>query len=271
MARSELDKKVKRQDRKRKHEAPANAVQSGSDDEVASKSVILDQKVAPKDKPSKKRQNEGEVSISKKRNKKAATEEQVVTGEGQEPAPQKPLKRKQKLEATEALKEKRSKRDQDSEEEGEDSQPTAAQLHEAAKPENANAVVTVRQKKKQKHQQRLQAQRAQNTNKEAELNKEYLQKWKESRDEWKFTKLRQISIQQTAFDAEKLDAELWPTALEYLASSQGAARSKISKIAEEEIQKVDKQCENLEDETERQLLIESTRYQRARDLLQNFD
>jgi len=208
---------------------------------------------------------------TKKRNKKNAVEEQVATSGVEEDAPQKPLKRKQAQEANKSQKQKRSKQDTNSDDDEEDSQPTEEQLKEAARPENANAVVTVRQKKKQKHQQRLEAQKNQNSNKEAKINKEYLIKWKESRQEWKFNKLRQISIQQTAFDEEKLDAELWPTALEYLASSQGAARSKISQLAEEVIQKLDKEGEKLEDEAERQKLIESTRYQRARDLLQSFD
>jgi len=222
-------------------------------------------------KPPKRRQKGDEALATKKRNKKNAVEEQVATSGVEEDAPQKPLKRKQAQEANKSQKQKRSKQETNSDDDEEDSQPTEEQLKEAARPENANAVVTVRQKKKQKHQQRLDAQKNQNSNKEAKSNKEYLIKWKESRQEWKFNKLRQISIQQTAFDEEKLDAELWPIALEYLASSQGAARSKISQLAEEVIQKLDKEGEKLEDEAERQKLIESTRYQRARDLLQSFD
>lgn len=208
----------------------------------------------------------------KKRSKKSGGHQiQDDTSGNQNASATKALKRKHTSGATETVPEKRGKQEPASEGEDEDNLPTAAQLREAARPENTNAIVTVRQKKKQKHQQRLEAQRAQNSNKESELNKEYLLKWKQSREEWKFIKLRQISIQQTAFDEEKLDADLWPTALEYLASSQGAARAKISKLAEEEIEKVDKQCEKLSDESERQKLIESVLYQRARDLLQSFD
>ncbi|XP_039485377.1 uncharacterized protein C7orf50 homolog [Drosophila santomea] len=278
MARTELEKKTKRQGKKRKHEVAENAEHAASDDEVANKSLILapqvDQQEALTDKPAKRRQKGAEDSASKKRSKKNQAEEQVATSGSEESLPQKPHKRKQVQEANGNKKLKRSKKLESNSEEDddeEDSQPTAAQLKEAARPENANAVVTVRQKKKQKHQQRLEAQKSQNSNKEAKVNKEYLLKWKESRQEWKFNKLRQISIQQTAFDEEKLDEELWPTALEYLASSQGAARSKISQLAEEVIQKLDKEGEKLEDEAERQKLIESTRYQRARDLLQSFD
>ncbi|XP_016990907.1 uncharacterized protein C7orf50 homolog [Drosophila rhopaloa] len=275
MARTEMEKKAKRQGKKRKHEAVKNIENSASDDEVANKSLILEpqveQQAAVTDKPPKRRQKGEEALATKKRSKKLATEVQVATNGHEESNSEKPLKRKQVQEANKPVKEKRSKKENNSDDDEEDSQPTKAQLEEAARPENTNAVVTVRQKKKQKHQQRLESQRNQNTNKEAKINKEYLIKWKESRQEWKFNKLRQISIQQTAFDEEKLDAELWPTALEYLASSQGAARSKISQLAEEVIQKLDKEGEKLEDEAERQKLIESTRYQRARDLLQSFD
>ncbi|EDV38694.1 uncharacterized protein Dana_GF24867 [Drosophila ananassae] len=268
MARSEQEKSEKRKGKKRKHEQP-HASSTGSDDEVATKSLILEPQVAPRDKPTKRRQDASETPVLKKRSKKSALQEDT-TGD-RDAVATKALKRKHTTGATETVPEKRGKQEPESEGEDGDNLPTAAQLREAARPENTNAIVTVRQKKKQKHQQRLEAQRAQNSNKESELNKEYLLKWKQSREEWKFIKLRQISIQQTAFDEEKLDADLWPTALEYLASSQGAARAKISKLAEEEIEKLDKQCEKLADESERQKLIESVLYQRARDLLQSFD
>ncbi|KAH8296572.1 hypothetical protein KR054_008074 [Drosophila jambulina] len=277
MARTELEKKAKRQGKKRKHELTEDAGHAASDDEVASKSLILDpqeeQSETVKDKSGKRRQQEEDTQKNKKRSKKSDSEEQVASNGGEISPKQKSHKRKQAQGETPKVLEKRSKQETNSDDDDneEETQPTEDQLREAARPENANAVVTVRQKKKQKHQQRLEAQRSQNSNKEAKVNKEYLVKWKESRDEWKFIKLRQISIQQTAFDEDKLEAELWPIALEYLASSQGAARAKISKLAEEVIQQLDKAGEKLEDETERQKLIESTRYQRARDLLQSFD
>ncbi|XP_033161734.1 uncharacterized protein C7orf50 homolog [Drosophila mauritiana] len=277
MARTELEKKAKRQGKKRKHEVAENPEHAASDDEVADKSLILapqaDQQEAAIDKPAKRRQKEAEVSVTKKRLRKNQAEELVATSGSDESLPQKTQKRKQVQDANETKKQKRSKTQECNSEDDDDadSQPTTAQLKEAARPENAYAVVTVRQKKKQKHQQRLEAQKSQSSNKDAKVNKEYLLKWKESRQDWKFNKLRQISIQQTAFDVEKLDEELWPTALEYLASSQGAARSKISQLAEEVILKLDKEGEKLEDEAERRKLIESTQYQRARDLLQSFD
>lgn len=76
--------------------------------------------------------------------------------------------KRRQLQEISAIKEKRSKQtnaskeeavvESDMLEEGE-AMPTAEQLEEAAKPENSNAIVTVRQKKKQKHLQRLEAQK----------------------------------------------------------------------------------------------------------------
>ncbi|XP_002135223.3 uncharacterized protein C7orf50 [Drosophila pseudoobscura] len=272
MARSEVETKPKPKGKKRKHEKAAAASNNSSDDEVATKSLIVEPEMEEQaQRAGKRRQKENDALAKQKRIKQtpvAVAPEEVE--DNPEISPRKVAKRKQREEAA-ALKAKRSKDDGDDDEENEESLPTDAQLQEASKPENTKAIVTVRQKKKQKHQQRLEAQKDQNSNKEAKRNEEYLLQWKNSRAEWKFVKLRQISIQQTAFDEEKLAAEIWDIALEYLASSQGAARAKISKLADEVIEKLDKEGEKLEDEAERQKLIESTRYQRARDLLQSFD
>lgn len=119
--------------------------------------------------------------------------------------------------------------------------------------------------------QRIEAQKDQSADKEAKRNEEYLRKWKDNKDEWKFVKLRQISIQQTAFDEQKLSAEIWPIALEYLAGSKGGSKTIICKLAEDVIQELDKKCEEITDDSERQPIVESTRYQRARNLLQSFD
>lgn len=246
MARTELEpKKQKRKAKKRKH--------ASSDDEVANKSVIVEQQP-----------------------------EQTETQVEEEQAPRKAgkaSKRRQQQEIS-AIKEKRSKQTNESKEdaseennvdgEGEDL-PTAEQLEEAAKPENSNAVVTVRQKKKQKHLQRLEAQKDQSADKEAKRNEEYLKKWKDNRQDWKFEKLRQISIQNFAFDEQKLSEDIWPIALEYLASSKGAAKAILTKLAEDVIQELDKKCDQLSEDEERKNIVESSRYQRARNLLQSFD
>ncbi|XP_036337052.1 uncharacterized protein C7orf50 homolog, partial [Rhagoletis pomonella] len=149
--------------------------------------------------------------------------------------------------------------------------PTLEELRESEKPENVIAVVTVRQKKKQKHQERIESMKDQTISKERFRNEEYLRKWKNSRAEWKFEKLRQISIQQTVFDEEKICAEMWPIALEYLSGSKGAAKAQIIKLAEQCIEELDKQCAEQSSDEEHKVIIDSSRYQRARDLLQSFD
>ncbi|XP_030570857.1 uncharacterized protein C7orf50 homolog [Drosophila novamexicana] len=243
MARTELEiKKQKRKAKKRKHDTQP----AGSDDEVANKSLIVEEQVA-------------------------------AEAQAKEQLPRKTKASKRKIQADQgAIKEKRSKQTDEIKEDAAtddelDGMPTAEQLEQATKPENSNAIVTVRQKKKQKHLQRLETQKDQSADKEAKRNEEYLRKWRDSRQDWKFEKLRQISIQQTAFDEKKVSADIWPIALEYLAGSKGAAKAMISKLAEDAIQEMDKQCEQLKEEAERQAIVESTRYQRARNLLQSFD
>ncbi|EDV96818.1 uncharacterized protein C7orf50 homolog [Drosophila grimshawi] len=242
MARTELEiKKQKRKAKKRKHETQA----AGSDDEVADKSVIVEEQ-------------------------QVASESQM---EQDAPRKVKASKRKQQVEQPDVIKEKRSKSTDDNKDAEDDPEdmPTADQLAEAAKPENSNAIVTVRQKKKQKHLQRLEEKKYQSSDKEAKRNEEYLVKWRDCRQDWKFVKLRQISIQQNAFNEQKLNADIWAIALEYLAASKGASKTTVTKLAQDAIEQMDKQCELLTDEAERQAILDSTRYQRARNLLQSFD
>ncbi|XP_037934848.1 uncharacterized protein C7orf50 homolog [Teleopsis dalmanni] len=148
-------------------------------------------------------------------------------------------------------------------------QPTVDELRESKKPENVKAILTVRQKKKQKHLERVKVHKEQSGDKEVRKNEEYLQKWKTSKAEWKFEKLRQISIQQTVFDENKITTHIWPIALEYLSGSKGAARETITKLAEEVIDKLDQECATEISQEEKQLILNSVKYQRARDLLQH--
>ncbi|XP_055843084.1 uncharacterized protein C7orf50 homolog [Episyrphus balteatus] len=147
--------------------------------------------------------------------------------------------------------------------------PTTEQLLESEKPENIKAILTVRQKKKLKHQQRLEEQKNKCPNKEIARNQEYLLKWKNNREDWKFEKLRQIGVQTTVFDDTKISAEVWPIALEYLSGSKGAAKEKITKAAEAVIDELDKEAEKAGDGGN--LITSSEKYRRARELLQSFD
>ncbi|XP_068142047.1 uncharacterized protein DDB_G0283697 [Drosophila tropicalis] len=270
-------KQKKKSKGKRKQENSEEAV-----DENSSKQKELEQEEHENTKKGKKRKhNMQEGSDNDEVDTKKQAILQTNKGEDEEPTKKnKANKRKQDIIEKDLIKKKRSKQqaeedDQDEVDEDqnddEHEQPTAAQLQEAAKPENSNAIVTVRQKKKLKHLQRLEAQKEQHADKDVKRNEEYLNTWKNSRQDWKFNKLRQISIQKLAFDVEKLSLDIWPNALEYLASSKGAAKATIIKLAEDVIQTVDKDCEQFAEESEKQQLINSPRYQRARDLLQSFD
>uniref|UniRef100_A0A0K8W913 Uncharacterized protein C7orf50 n=1 Tax=Bactrocera latifrons TaxID=174628 RepID=A0A0K8W913_BACLA len=215
--------------------------------------------------------------VSKDNEEEVASKSLIVEAVEESAGDKKALKRKHKEKSS--IKEKRSKtaNGQDSGDDAGDNdaeetqEPTMEELHECEKPENLNAIVTVRQKKKQKHKQRLELQKDQTESKERYRNEEYLRKWKNSRSEWKFEKLRQISIQQTVFDDDKIGTEMWPIALEYLSGSKGAAKAQIIKLAEQCIEALDKQCGEEISEEEQKAIYDSSKYQRARDLLQSFD
>lgn len=48
----------------------------------------------------------------------------------------------------------------------------------------------------------------------------YLTKWHENRSEWKFEKLRQITVQKNIFNEKIIDDEHFEVALAYLATSK---------------------------------------------------
>uniref|UniRef100_T1PH93 WKF domain-containing protein n=1 Tax=Musca domestica TaxID=7370 RepID=T1PH93_MUSDO len=233
------------------------------EDEVANKSLILEN-TTPHDtevvtvnheqgvsKKTKKRKNKEKGAVKEKRSKSHKT---VDSGEDDE---------QHEVEQHD--------NDEDNDDDDGTIEPTLEQLKESEKPENTLAIVTGRQKKKQKHQKLLEAQKEHSMEKERQRNEEYLKKWKHCREDWKFEKLRQISIQQSMFDENILSTEYWNIALEYLAGSKGAAKDKVIKMANDVIDEVDKQCEAKETEEQRQQLVNSVKYQRARDLLQIFD
>ncbi|XP_013100462.1 putative uncharacterized protein DDB_G0292636 [Stomoxys calcitrans] len=249
MAKLEASAVKKQKAKKRKNPNPEH------EDEIANKSIILEnttlqdkedrEEKTPQEsaKKSKKRKNKEKGVIKEKRTKSHAGDED--TGHEED--------------------------EQNDNEEDDIQQPTLEQLKESEKPENNLAIVTGRQKKKQKHLKLLEVHKGQSMEKEKQRNEEYLKKWKDSRDVWKFEKLRQISIQQTMLEEHMMSPDLWVVALEYLGGSKGAAKEKITKIANDVIDEIDTKCENNDDETVKKELVNSVKYQRARDLLQIFD
>lgn len=84
----------------------------------------------------------------------------------------------------------------------------------------------------------------------------YLSKWKHSRSDWKFEKLRQIWLQQNMLNEAKIPEKFWVILVEYLGNSKGKAKETILKSA----------LKVVEDENEDQ---DSVKVLRARDLIQN--
>ncbi|RZB40741.1 DUF2373 domain containing protein, partial [Asbolus verrucosus] len=83
----------------------------------------------------------------------------------------------------------------------------------------------------------------------------YLSKWKHSREEWKFEKLRQIWLQHNMYDSSKIPQEFWDILVDYFSNCKGKARDIILKDALKLIE------ENTEDEDEMKI-------QRARNIIQ---
>lgn len=116
----------------------------------------------------------------------------------------------------------------------------------------------------------------------------YLTKWHANRAEWKFEKLRQINIQKNILNATLIPDEHFEVALEYLATTkvnantflayacvsisnlpffQGAARTHIIESVEKSIE----QFETRITDENREEIINSTGYKRAREVLQTMN
>ncbi|XP_055620405.1 uncharacterized protein C7orf50 homolog [Toxorhynchites rutilus septentrionalis] len=124
---------------------------------------------------------------------------------------------------------------------------------------------TKRAKQREKHAKNQEAKQEKAKDRDRQEVKEYLRMWSEDKDKWKFQKLKQMYIQTHVFDEDHLDGEMWPTVLEYLSGSKGSGKEALLKRAEAVVKEIDKQAKDSEDDT----LLQSSKYQRARELLQN--
>lgn len=148
------------------------------------------------------------------------------------------------------------------EDENEIREPSQEELEESMKPENQVAIETIRQKKQKSHSKNIDNWKVNVSATETRRNVEYLNKWKEDRDSWKFEKLRQISIQKCVFDEEKLPETIWETVIAYLGGCKGRARVELIEKSEEIIKTLD-QLQVTEPGLEKKI-----KYRRARDVLQ---
>ncbi|CAG9766308.1 unnamed protein product [Ceutorhynchus assimilis] len=90
----------------------------------------------------------------------------------------------------------------------------------------------------------------------------YLSKWKHSKSEWKFEKLRQIWLQQNLFDSSKVPDEFWDTVVQYFNGAQGQSRQTVF---DEALKFIENSSEEKTDE-EYQIKLK-----RARDVVQNLE
>lgn len=173
-------------------------------------------------------------------------------------------------EPTKKIKKQKKMKDHDQEEAtndgGEDvHEPTITELVAADKPENVPNIETTRQKKRAKHQKCIEIAKVDSAQRELLRNTEYLQKWKHNRAEWKFEKLRQISIQNNLFkEVDPIDDDTWQLAVEYMSGSKGAARDAIVKKAETVINEIDAR---ITEENKMEMITQQS-YNRAREILQ---
>lgn len=148
-------------------------------------------------------------------------------------------------------------------------QPTVAELSQVNLPENLLGIKTKRQKKRQKHQELSETKQQTNHNRDLQRNRDYLHKWTHNRIEWKFEKLRQISIQNNMFNETIIDDELWTMTKEYLCGTKGSARSAMIKKAEEIISNLDEKImKSIDNDATTTNLTQSKNYERAREMLQ---
>ncbi|XP_058120270.1 uncharacterized protein C7orf50 homolog isoform X2 [Anopheles coustani] len=91
----------------------------------------------------------------------------------------------------------------------------------------------------------------------------YLNAWKDRRENWKFEKKKQIYIQANIFDEQIIDATMFPIAVEYLSAAKGKSLTDLLVAARFVVQDIDAAPDA--DASAK----ESSRYQRAREVLQS--
>ncbi|XP_018308472.1 uncharacterized protein C7orf50 homolog [Mycetomoellerius zeteki] len=92
----------------------------------------------------------------------------------------------------------------------------------------------------------------------------YVSLWKHSRNEWRFEKLKQIWLMDNLLDENSISDNLFPIVLEYFEGCKGMAREVLLRKGMEIIRKAEAET----DEDNKNEIMMSTTYKRARQLLQ---
>ncbi|XP_055610506.1 uncharacterized protein C7orf50 homolog [Uranotaenia lowii] len=120
-------------------------------------------------------------------------------------------------------------------------------------------------KKKKPKQKEQKSEESRKSQQQSEM-QQYLERWSTQRDQWKFQKRIQELLLKRVFDESWVGAELWPVLLEYLAGMQSTNRREmLSSQARDVIREIDEKSKESGDET----LQQTSRYVRARDLMQH--
>lgn len=86
--------------------------------------------------------------------------------------------------------------------------------------ESSNVVPTPPPSKRQKKRQKREQNSVRSKDKEIDKTISYLTKWDQTRDDWKYEKLRQIHIQKNVFDESIIPDEHKDVAIRYLSTSK---------------------------------------------------
>lgn len=94
-----------------------------------------------------------------------------------------------------------------------------------------------------------------------------LLQWKNCRNEWKFEKLRQIWLIDHLMYKHSISDKMFPIVLEYFRDCRGKAR----KVLVEKAMEIIKKSEEETNEQDKEAIIDSVTYKRARQILQVID
>ncbi|KAF7274178.1 uncharacterized protein LOC143204815 [Rhynchophorus ferrugineus] len=120
---------------------------------------------------------------------------------------------------------------------------------------------SIRSQKRKKHAKLLEEKKLKAELQYQQKALNYLSKWKHSRSEWKFEKLRQIWLQKNLLDETKIPDEFWENVVEYFSGSKGRCRQEILDEALKVVEKENPDDEDMSEEFKNQL-------KRARSIVQ---
>ncbi|XP_014233588.1 uncharacterized protein C7orf50 homolog [Trichogramma pretiosum] len=124
---------------------------------------------------------------------------------------------------------------------------------------------SIRQIKKEKHEERLNLAREASKLESAKKALNYVSKWKHAKSHWKFEKLKQIWLMDNFLSDKYVPDSMFPTILEYFEGIKGLARQKLTDKATAIIKKIEDGAEGVENDEEGK---KTTEYTRAKKLIE---